>query len=196
LVISYSRVVSRIQISLAPKDCIKKNARLSRLDSLGFNVVLSINKGWFEDISQNLSRESSEEDVNGFFASLSVSTLSAEVLELCNILFNVQKSHPKHIEFHLGSLLFVRVLELISEFMYELISYVWDVISNRVESIDPDSYITYLSFNIRSFDKGEGDSDFSDGGIKSYNILVDLKVGFDFFNESIHFIPYSIKYLW
>jgi hypothetical protein len=196
LVISYSRVVSRIQILLALKDCIKKDARLSRLDSLGFDVVISIDKGWFEDISQNLSGESPKEDVDGFFAFLCVSTLSAEVLKLCNVFFNMQKLHPEHFEFHLGLLLFVGILELVSKFVYKLIPYIWDIVGDGVESINSDSHIMYPFFNIRSFDKGEGDSNFLDGGVKSCNILVDLEVGFDFFNESICFMPHSIKYPW
>jgi hypothetical protein len=107
----------QIQISLAPKDCIKKDARLSRLDSLGFDVVISIDKGWLEDISQNLSGKSSKEDVDGFPTSLGVSYLPAEVLKFYDIFFNVQKLHPKLFEFHLGLSLFVRVLDLISEFI-------------------------------------------------------------------------------
>jgi hypothetical protein len=33
-----------------------------------------------------------------------------------------------------------------------------------------------------------------DGGIESCNVLIDLEVGFDFFNKSICLIPHSIKY--
>jgi hypothetical protein len=46
--------------------------------------------------------------------------------------------------------------------MYELIPYIWDIVSNGVKPINPGSHITYPSFNIRSFDKGEGDGNFSD----------------------------------
>jgi hypothetical protein len=168
--------------------------RLSRLDSSGFDVIISIDKGWFEDISQNFSRGSSEEEVNGFFTFLCISTLSAEILKFCNIFFNVQKSHPKRFEFHLGSSLFVRILELASKFVYELVPHIRDVIGDGIKSVNPDSYIVYPSFNIRFFDEGESDGNFSDRGVKSGNILVDSEVGFDFLNESICFNPYSIKY--
>jgi hypothetical protein len=194
LVISYSRAASRIQFSLAPKDCIKKDMRLSRLDSSGFDVVISMDKGWFENISQNLSEESSKEEVDGFFTSLCVSTLSTEVLKFCDIFFNVQKSHPKHLEFYLGLSLFVRILELISKFVYKLVPHVGNVVGNRIKSVNPDFHIMYPSFNIGSFDKGEGDGNFSDRGVKSSNILVDLEVGFDFFDKSICFSSCSIKY--
>jgi hypothetical protein len=117
LIASHSRIVSRTQVSLAPKDYIKKDVRLSRLDSLGFDIIISMDKGWFEDISQNLSRESSKEEVDGFFTFLSVSCLSAEVLKFCDIFFNMQKLHPKLFELHLRLLLFVRILELISKFI-------------------------------------------------------------------------------
>jgi hypothetical protein len=82
--------MSRTQILLAPKDCIKKDMRLSRLDSLGFDVVISIDKGWLEDISQNLSGESSKEDVNGFFTFLGVSCLFVEIFKFCDIFFNFE----------------------------------------------------------------------------------------------------------
>jgi hypothetical protein len=71
-----------------------------------------------------------------------------------------------------------------------------DVVSDRVESVNPDSHITYPSFNIRFFDKGEGDSNLLNGGVESSNILIDSEVGFDFFDKSIHLIPGSIKYTW
>jgi hypothetical protein len=87
-------------------------------------------------------------------------------------------------------------LELISKFVYKLVPYVGDVISDGVEPVNPDSHITYPSFNVWSFDKGESDSDFSDGGVESCDILINLEVGFDLFDESIYFSPCSIKYPW
>jgi hypothetical protein len=80
--------------------------------------------------------------------------------------------------------------------MYELIPHIWDVVIDGVESIDLDSHITYPSFNIRSLDEGKSDSNFLDWGVKSYNVLVDSEVSFDFFDESICFMPRSIKYPW
>jgi hypothetical protein len=194
LIILYSRVASRIQISLAPKDCIKKDARLSRLDSSGFDVIISIDKGWFEDISQNFSWESSEEEVNGFFTSLGVSALSAEVFKFCNVFFNVWKSHPEGLEFYLRPLLLIRVLELVFKFVYKLVPHIRDVVGNGIEPVNPDFHIAYPSLNIRSFDKGEGNGNFLDGGVESSDVLVDSEVSFNFFNESICFSSCSIKY--
>jgi hypothetical protein len=71
-----------------------------------------------------------------------------------------------------------------------------DVVSDGIESVDSDSHIAYPSLDIGSFDKGEGNSDFLDGGVEFHNILVDSEVGFDFFDESICFMPCCIKYPW
>jgi hypothetical protein len=77
LIASYSRITSKMHISLVPKDYIKKDVRLCRLDSLGLDVVISINKGWFKDISQYISGESSKEEVDYLFTFLDISCLSA-----------------------------------------------------------------------------------------------------------------------
>jgi hypothetical protein len=80
--------------------------------------------------------------------------------------------------------------------MYKLVPYVRDVVGDGVKSVNPCSHVTHPSFDIRSFDESESDSDFLDGGVESCDVLIDSEVGFDFFNESICFMPCSIKYPW
>ena len=127
-----------------------------------FSCIISHGIGGFEDICEDSSGESFEEQISGFSVSLSVSSLSSELFKISNVLGNVGPLHVTLFEGGSSLLLLIRVLELGFKLIEELGSDDGEVVVDLVKSIDPYSHVSDPSCDFISFDKGEGESNLLD----------------------------------
>ena len=104
--------------------------------------------------------------------------------------------HGAFVEHHSCLLLFVKVLELSFKLIEELSPYDREVLVDMVQSINPGAHVFNPSGNFISFDKGEGKGDFLDQRIEPGNILVDVEISFNFFNEVVCLGAIACKDCW
>ena len=67
---------------------------------------------------------------------------------------------------------------------------------DMIESVNPGAHVFNPSGDFISFDKCEGKGDLFDWRIKPSNILVDVEISFNFFNEIVHFGAIASKDCW
>ena len=101
--------------------------------------------------------------------------------------------HAALVEHHSGLLLFVKVLKLGFKLIEELSLYDREVLMDVIESINLGAHVFDPSSNFVSFDKGEGKSNLFDWRIKPGNILVDVEICINFFDEVIRFGAITCK---
>ena len=90
-------------------------------------------------------------------------------------------------------LLFIEVLKLGFELVKKLGPYNREVLIDVIESINLGAHVFDPSGDFISFDKGEGKGDFLDWRIKPGDILVNVEVCFNFFDEVICFGAIACK---
>ena len=152
-----------------------------------FGIFVSLSVQRFEYICQYSGGQSFEEQVGGFSVSLGVSSLSSILFKVGYILGDVGPLHVAFVKCHSCSLLFIEVLELSFKLIEELSPYDREVLMDMIESVNPGAHVFNPSGDFISFDKGEGKGDLFDWRIKPSDILVDVEISFNFFNEIVHF---------
>ena len=166
---------------------------MSGIDSFLFGIFISLSIWRFEYICQYSGGQSFEEQVSGFSVSLSISGLSSIFFKVGYILGDVGPLHVALVECHSGLLLFVEVLELGFKFIKELSPYNREVLMDMIESINPGAHVFDPSGNFISLDKGEGKGNFLDWRIKPSDVLIDVEICFNFFDEVICFGAIACK---
>ena len=151
---------------------------MSGFEGFLFSCVVSHGIGGFEDVCEDSGGESFEEQVGGFGIPLGVSGLSGKLFEIGDILSDVGPPHATLLEGDSSSLLLIGVLELGLKLVEELGPDDGEVVVDSIESVNPDTHVSYPSGNFVSFDKGEGKGDFLDWRIESCNVFIDAEVRF------------------
>ena len=169
---------------------------MSGVDCFLFGNFVSLSIQRFEYICQYSGGKSFEEQIGGFGISLCVSSLSSIFFKVGYVLGDMWPLHAALIKCHSGSLLFIEVLKLGFELVKELSPYDREVLIDVVKSVDPGAHVFDPPGNFISFDKGEGKCDFFDRRIKPGNVLVNVEVRFNFFDEIVCFGAIACKDCW